>query len=101
MDLSGLSSQDLRALQEQVSQEIKRQSQAEITKAREQIMAIAESVGLPLRELLAKQRAKSGPVAALYQNPSDVSQQWSGRGRQPQWVKDLLATDKDLNTAKI
>lgn len=101
MDLSGLSSQDLRTLQEQVSQEIKQRGQQEIAKAREQIMAIAESVGLPLTELLAKQRAKSGPVAARYQNPSNAGQQWSGRGRQPQWVKDLLASGKNLDVAKI
>lgn len=101
MDLSRLSSQDLRTLQKQVSQEIKQRGQQEIAKAREQIMAIAESVGLPLKELLAKQRAKTGPVAARYQNPSDASQQWSGRGRQPQWVKDLVAAGKDLDSAKI
>lgn len=101
MDLSGLSSQDLRTLQEQVSQEIKQRGQQEIAKAREQIMAIAESVGLPLNELLAKQRAKSGPVAARYRNPSNAGQQWSGRGRQPKWVKDLLASGKNLDSAKI
>jgi DNA-binding protein H-NS len=30
------------------------------------------------------------PVAARYQHPENPEQQWSGRGRQPRWVKEYL-----------
>lgn len=101
MDLSGLSSKDLRELQEQVAQQIQHRGQQDVVKAREQILAIAASVGMPVHELLGKQRVKSGPVPARYRNPADQSQQWSGRGRQPLWVKELVASGKELDSAKI
>lgn len=101
MNLAVLSLQDLRNLQDQVSQEIKQRGEQEIAKAREQILSIAQSVGLPLAELVAKTRVKTGPVAARYRNPANHDQQWSGRGRQPQWVKELVASGKSLDTVKI
>ncbi len=95
----------LRALSERVSQQIQQRGQEEIVKAREQIRAIAESVGVPVHELLGKQGGKqggkTGPVAARYRNPADASQQWSGRGRQPLWVKELIASGGHLDNAKI
>lgn len=101
MDLSGMVLGDLRTLQEQVAREIKQRGEQEIAKAREQIMAIAKSVGVPLQELLGQQRVKGGPVPPRYRNPADPDQQWSGRGRQPQWVKDLIAAGNDLESARI
>jgi DNA-binding protein H-NS len=52
MDLSNLSLGDLRNLQEQVKQEMKKREQQEVQKAREQIIAIAQSVGVPLKDLI-------------------------------------------------
>jgi DNA-binding protein H-NS len=36
-----------------------------------------------------------------YRNPKDSSQEWSGRGRQPNWVKEFVASGADLQTAKV
>jgi DNA-binding protein H-NS len=36
-----------------------------------------------------------------YRNPQDASQEWTGRGRQPGWVKELLASGKNLMSAKV
>jgi DNA-binding protein H-NS len=52
MDLSNLSLGDLRNLQEQIKQEMKKREHQEVQKAREQIMAIAQSVGMPLKDLI-------------------------------------------------
>jgi DNA-binding protein H-NS len=40
-------------------------------------------------------------VAPRYRNPADASQQWTGRGRQPQWVKDWLEAGKDIAGLKL
>jgi len=53
MDLSNMSVGDLRNLQEQIKQEMKKREVQEVQKAREQILAIAQSVGVPLKDLLA------------------------------------------------
>jgi DNA-binding protein H-NS len=101
MDLSNMSLGDLRNLQEQIKQEMKKREQQEVQKAREQIMAIAQSVGVPLKDLMTVARGKTGTVAVRYRNPNDSSQQWTGRGRQPKWVKEWVEGGKPLDKLRI
>jgi DNA-binding protein H-NS len=107
MDLSKMSSADLRNLQEQVKRELKQRESQDLAKAREEILAIAQSVGLPLKELIgsggagAGARRKTGAVAPRYRNPADTTQQWTGRGRQPKWVKEWLDAGKDISGLKV
>ena len=108
MDLSNLSLGDLRNLQEQIKQEMKKREHQEVQKAREQILAIAQSVGVPLKDLIntSGRGAKSagagaGSVAVRYRNPDDASQQWTGRGRQPKWVKEWVEGGKSLDQLRV
>jgi DNA-binding protein H-NS len=108
MDLSNMSSADLRNLQEQVKRELKQREGQDLAKAREQILAIAQSVGVPLKDLVGGVGAgagrggrKTGSVAPRYRNPADESQQWTGRGRQPKWVKEWLDAGKDIAGLKV
>src|SRR5437899_7661866 len=105
MDLSGMSVADLRALQEQVKQEIKKREHEDVAKAREQILAIAQSVGIPLKDLIGGQaRAKASTtakVAVRYRHPSDASLQWTGRGRQPKWVQSWVASGQSLDALRV
>ncbi|PWF44017.1 H-NS histone family protein [Massilia glaciei] len=98
-DLSKLSLTDLRTLESQVQEALKTHHFLAISKAREQILHIAQSSGLSVADIVATKapkRAKSAPVAAKYRNPDDASQTWSGRGRQPLWVKALLEAGNSL-----
>jgi DNA-binding protein H-NS len=102
MDLSKYSAADLRDLQEQVKRELKKRETQDLQKAKEEIFAIAQRVGLPLKDLIATNpRGKGGTVAARYRNPADASQQWTGRGRQPKWVKDWLDGGKSIDDLRI
>ena len=109
MDLSNLSLGDLRNLQEQVKQEMKKREQQELQKAREQIIAIAQSVGLPLKDLISASGrggkgapgGSTGTVAVRYRNPNNASQQWTGRGRQPKWVKEWVEGGKSLDNLRV
>ena len=108
MDLSNMSSADLRNLQEQVKRELKQREGQDLAKAREQILAIAQSVGVPLKDLVGgagtgtgRSGRKTGAVAPRYRNPADASQQWTGRGRQPKWVKEWLDAGKDIAGLKV
>ena len=110
MDLSNLSLGDLRNLQEQIKQEMKKREHQEVQKAREQILAIAQSVGVPLKDLISSvgRGAKSaasgsgtGSVAVRFRHPDNSSQQWTGRGRQPKWVKDWVDGGNDIAGLKI
>jgi DNA-binding protein H-NS len=101
MDLSNVSLGDLRNLQEQVKQEMKKREQQEVQKAREQILAIAQSVGVPLKDLMTANRAKTGSVAVRYRHPDNAEQQWTGRGRQPKWVKEWVEGGKSLDKLRV
>ncbi|WP_338766847.1 H-NS histone family protein [Massilia sp. METH4] len=102
MDLSNLSASDLRNLQEQVKRELKKRETQDLQKAKDEILAIAQRVGLPLKELIATNpRGKGGTVAARFRNPDDAAQQWTGRGRQPKWVKDWVDAGKSIDELRI
>jgi DNA-binding protein H-NS len=104
MDLSKMSSSELRNLQEQIKRELKSREGADKQKAREQIFAIAQAVGVPLKELLGSslpRSGKGGKVEARYRNPADGSQKWTGRGRQPKWVKDWVDGGKSIDDLRI
>ncbi len=109
MDLSNLSLGDLRNLQDQIKQEMKKREQQDMQKAREQILAIAQSVGVPLKDLMSSGRgaksagtgAGAGSVAVRYRNPDDSAQQWTGRGRQPKWVKEWVEGGKSLDQLRV
>ena len=102
-DLSKYSLAQLRALEVQVIDELKTQHFLSISKAREQILHIARNAGLSekqLRAIKVGKTPKQGNVQAKYRNPEDPNQQWSGRGRQPAWVKAWVESGKSLEDAK-
>lgn len=104
IDLSHYNLGELKGLQFDVEKEIKARQQQEVKKAREQILAIAQDVGLPVEELLSAKANKSGKArkggqstgSAQYRNPADNAQTWTGRGRKPKWVLDALSNGKNL-----
>lgn len=103
MDLSNMSVGDLRNLQEQIKQEMKKREVQEVQKAREQILAIAQSVGMSPKDLIAVtgRGSKGGTVAVRYRHPDDASQQWTGRGRQPKWVKEWVDGGKSIDELRV
>ena len=104
MDLSNMSSSELRNLQDQIKRELKNREGADKQKAREQIFAIAQAVGVPLKDLLGtlpKSGKSGGKVEARYRNPADAAQKWTGRGRQPKWVKDWVDAGKSIDDLRI
>ena len=103
-DLSKYSIAQLRALEARVIEELKTQHYLSISKAREQILHIARSAGMSEKELFsikAPKTPKQSTVKAKYRNPDDPAQQWSGRGRQPAWVKAWVESRKSLEETKI
>jgi DNA-binding protein H-NS len=44
-----------------------------------------------------KPRRKYPPVLPKFQNPSDPSETWAGRGKQPRWLVSQLKAGKKIN----
>ena len=106
MDISSLSLAELKNLEAQAIQEIKSRQKGELEKARAEMLAIAQRVGVPLTQLIAgvSKNVATGEkkaVAPLYRNPENQEQQWSGRGRQPLWVKSWLEKHQSLDEVRI
>lgn len=103
-DLSNYSLAQLRQLDAQLIEELKTRHYLSVSHAREQILHIAQSAGMSVQELLTAKGLKlvSGKtVAVKFQHPDDPTKKWTGRGRQPAWVKDWTASGKTLDDAKV
>lgn len=106
IDLSGYNLGELKGLQYDIEKEIKNRQHQDVQKARAQILAIAQEAGMAVEELLAanakkKQRAIGKQGTPQYQNPADSSQNWAGRGRQPRWLAEGIASGKTLADFRI
>jgi DNA-binding protein H-NS len=103
MDISKLSLPELRQLQDDIAKQLKQAEQANLAAARDQILAIAKDHGLSLQDLIGTgaARLKKSSVAVRYRHPENASQQWTGRGRQPRWVKEWAESGKSLDLLKI
>jgi len=110
-DLSNYNLAELKGLQFDIEKEIKSRQQDEVKKAREQILAIAQDMGVPVSALLsgdgggkkggAKKGANGQAGQARFRNPADESQTWTGRGRQPKWIAEGLTKGKSLDDFRI
>ena len=95
--------EELQATQKEVEAAIKGYEKKRKAEALAAAREAARAHGFSLEELMGgKGPAKSTTKGvAKYANPADPSQTWTGRGRQPGWVKDALAAGKSLDTMAL
>jgi DNA-binding protein H-NS len=100
LDLGNLNVAELRELAKNIHLEIEKRESNNKKIVFEQIKELAQKAGMTVEEVVAmgrKARPKSLKSAeAKYVNPQNPAQTWSGKGRRPTWLKDLLATGKSL-----
>jgi DNA-binding protein H-NS len=93
-ELKSLSSDELWDLHEQVASRLVHVIAAERAKLEERLRKIeAASSAITLKPV----RRPYPPVLPKYQNPRNPAETWSGRGKQPRWVKEQLRTGKKLD----
>lgn len=105
MNISTLSLDQLKELQQQIPVEIKRREKEVKEKLLEELKTLAVSRGFSLEQLLkgeaAESKTKVKTVKPKYCNPNNAEQTWTGRGRKPQWVLDQLAQGKTIESLAI
>lgn len=100
IDLQKMSKEELVALQKDVSKAISNFDERIKAEALAKLEATAKEMGFSLSDLTGGKKAgKVNPPK--YRNPDDATKTWTGRGRQPQWIKDALAAGKDLEELAI
>ena len=62
-----------------------------------QFAEMAAKAGLTVEELLGKRKGKHIPIK--FRDPN--GNEWTGRGKKPQWVEDLVANGGDLEQYRI
>ncbi|QXT40447.1 H-NS family nucleoid-associated regulatory protein [Gymnodinialimonas ceratoperidinii] len=101
--LEKMSLEELQAHQREVEATIKGYEKKRKADCLAELKAVAKKHGFSLDDFTGgKSSSKSGPKGvAKYANPADLSQTWTGRGRQPNWIKDALASGKSLEEFAI
>ncbi len=109
IDLSGLSAKELGSLINKAKQQqSKLAKRTPIASIRSRITKFAKAEGYTIEELFgvagtsARGKAKPGPKAGRklgkvppkYRNPANAKETWTGRGKQPRWMAELVAKGK-------
>jgi len=99
---SQYSLKELFDIEQDLSKAIQEKQVEQKKEALDKVREIAAGLGITPEELvLGGGKGKKGRVPAKYQNPVDKKQTWSGRGKKPGWVKDLLAGGKRIEELEI
>lgn len=103
IDLSNLSFQELEELSKSIDKEMHRRQTEEKRNIRKQMKELAARVGMSPEEILGVEpKKKARPQAkAKYQHPEDPELTWSGRGKHPNWINELLEQGKTLEDLEI
>ena len=112
IDLKNMSLKELQTLEKKVARAIAAHEKRERKNALAELAAKAKQLGFSLDELIGDKKTVANvpaatnqkarkKVAPKYRNPNDASQTWTGRGRQPIWVKDALACGATLDSFLI
>lgn len=107
MDLSVIDFAGLKELQKNVANEIAKREREERARTLSDIRQLAETRGFSLNEVLGdvvgtkKSKTAGRKVDAKYRHPENPDLSWTGRGRQPRWISELIAQGKKLEDLLI
>ena len=95
IDFKELSLEELMAAQEILTAYLNRSLENKKKEALQQIQAIVKQHNLSYEEVVAAIRTttKRGKAVAIYRNPDNIRQTWSGKGEAPNWYTN--AKNKD------
>ena len=92
--LKSMSIDQLMDLHQRVQSMLADKLQAEKTKIEERLRRIRSVGGVVTRDRL---RRPYPPVLPKYKNPRNPTEIWSGRGKQPLWVREQIEAGKKLD----
>lgn len=100
MNIENYSLEELKILKSKIENAIDTFEIRALEKARSELEDHAKSLGFSLDQIL-HAKPKRAAVAIKYRDPNNAQNTWTGRGRQPKWVKAFLGTGKTLEDLKI
>ena len=106
-DLTQLSVAELRELQATIPAEIRKREAQEKKSVLNEVRELAKSRGYALEDLVGANAAggentvSKRTVAPKYRHPQDPALTWTGRGRKPVWLVQLLEAGSTLDQVAI
>ncbi|WP_298492777.1 H-NS histone family protein [uncultured Maritimibacter sp.] len=109
-NLKGMSRKDLEKLRVEVDKALERVGEEEKRAAFEAAQKAAKAYGYSLADLAdvkaprktsAKKSDGRSKVAPKFRHPEDDTVTWTGRGRQPKWVVEYIASGGNLDDITI
>lgn len=106
IDLKGMSRKELEKLQKDVAKALTRISDKELKAVRDEAAKLAAKHGYTLADITggstaSVKKATKAKAPAKYANPADKSLTWTGKGRQPVWYKEAIASGTAPATMEI
>jgi DNA-binding protein H-NS len=92
--LKSMSTDQLLDLYQKVELMLADKLQAEMAKIEERLRRVKSVGGVVSRDRL---RRPYPPVLPKYKNPKNPAEIWSGRGKQPLWLREQLEAGKNLD----
>ena len=92
--LKSMSTDQLLDLYQKIQLMLADKLQAEMAKIEERLRRVKSVGGVVSRDRL---RRPYPPVLPKYKNPRNPTEIWSGRGKQPLWVREQLEAGKKLD----
>lgn len=93
-DLSSMSLDELKKLQKDVTKAIETFKERQRLEALAAIEAKAKEMGFSLSELTGGTKKSASLSVPKYVHPENPALTWTGRGRQPRWIKEGLESGK-------
>ena len=100
INLDDLELKELKALRKDVEKAIENYEKRKRQEAFAKAEAAAREAGFSLAELMdneSGQKGKGKVNPPKYRHPENPDLTWTGRGRQPAWIKDALEQGKPLD----
>ena len=102
IDLNNFSVPELEELEKAIASELERRQLESKRIVLNQIKELAQSIGMTIDDVVGigkkKQRRGAPLPSKVYVNPGNPKETWSGRGRRPNWARDILNRGETLKT---
>lgn len=97
IDLDKLSREELVKLHKDTAKAIEHFDDRRRQEALVAVEAKAKEMGFSLSELTQGTKKTKAALPPKYRHPENAANTWSGRGRQPKWIKEGLDQGKSLD----
>ena len=101
IDWDSLTLEELKDIQKRAEKAIAGFAERQRKSARAAAEAAAKEHGFSLKDLLGGEAPAKSKSAAKYRHPENPAKTWTGKGRQPNWIKEGIAAGKSLEDFAI